>query len=179
MDIAVYTKTVTMESLADIIDQLTGDNELLLLQLSDQQAVHKLEASLSTVAVFSNWNKTQLPRNGIIFNEDLEFRWTTENESTTIRLFRNSSESPGNDWQENLLTVNEITSNNYLLWGIYLERDDENAQALFAENRIPRLIRYPQLKNDPQELQLTVEEYTDPTGGEIIFHRLYGIEGVV
>ena len=133
---------------------------------------------------------------GRIFNEDFELRWEQASGKTNV-VFLGTKEvyrEAQHDIPE--LTPDEETlkelvpqdPRQYYLFGQLLDADDRQNMGLkpaggeeyYAEVRIPRLLRYPDLEQaEPEKerrVRLVVREYSDKRTGRVKLFRFQGLE---
>jgi len=152
-----------------------------LLRLTRLNAIHSL-------AELKNFTS------GRVFDRDFELRWERVSGKTQV-VFLGTKEV----YQDVLRAVPELKQDeaaiqnldsqprHYYLFGLLLDADDcehMGIQALegeeyYAEVRIPRLLRYPDIKpgssQKAQRVQLAVKEYADRSTGQIKLLRFSGL----
>lgn len=127
---------------------------------------------------------------GRVFHKDFELRW--EQVSGKIQVVFLGTKAA---YQDTLAAIPELKQDkealqnlgsqtrHYYLFGLLLDADDrermgitmEEGEQYYAEVRIPRLLRYPDLKPDSpqkaQRVQLAAEEYIDKSTGQVKLFR--------
>ena len=131
---------------------------------------------------------------GRVFDRDFELRWERVSGKTQVVFLGTKAV-----YQDTLRAVPELKQDeaalqylvshpqHYYLFGLLLDADDRERMGIqavegeeyYAEVRIPRLLRYPDLKPDSsqkaQRVQLAVEEYTDKSTGQVKLFRFSGL----
>ncbi|MGI9061248.1 MAG: hypothetical protein ACR2H5_22025 [Ktedonobacteraceae bacterium] len=120
---------------------------------------------------------------GRVFHRDFELRW--EQDAVTVGKTRVVYIGVDRTLPENLKPKaalhHEGVGRNYYLFGELLSKDRltemglESEEGLYAETRVPRLLRYPRLDRErqPQRLQLVAHEYDHPELGHM--YRFLGL----
>ena len=132
---------------------------------------------------------------GRVFDRDFELRW--ERVSGKIQVVFLGTKTVYQDTlhaipelRQDKKALQNLTSHSryYYLFGLLLDADDRERMGIqavegeeyYAEVRIPRLLRYPDLKPDSsqkaQRVQLAVEEYTDKSTGQVKLFRFSGLK---
>ncbi|MGH2498439.1 MAG: type III-D CRISPR-associated protein Csx19 [Ktedonobacteraceae bacterium] len=131
---------------------------------------------------------------GRVFDRDFELRWERVSGKTQVVFLGTKAV-----YQDTLRANPELTQNTgalqnltshpryYYLFGQLLEADDRERMGIqavageeyYAEVRIPRLLRYPDLKSGnsqkAQRVQLAVQEYVDKSTGRVKLFRFSGL----
>jgi len=152
-----------------------------LLQLTRLNAIHSL-------AELTNFTS------GRIFDRDFELRWERVFGKTQVVFLGTKAV-----YQDTLRDVPELTQDEatlqyldshpryYYLFGQILDADDRERMGIqtlegeeyYAEVRIPRLLRYPDLKPESsqkaQRVQLAGKEYADKSTGQVKSFRFSGL----
>lgn len=130
---------------------------------------------------------------GRVFDQQAEVRWEWVEQERQGGLFQAVYIGPEREQfplgkcekQSAMLAASRnLPDKCYFLFGKRLVVEDINRIGLpaqegdYAQLRIPRLLRYPQLLNreKPERLQLTVREYVDEETGKVYLFRFRGLE---
>jgi hypothetical protein len=129
---------------------------------------------------------------GRIFSQDFELRWEKEGERYKVVYLgtpeyfdaarQHADLHPDSDTLSKLRPSQK--PRRYYLFGEYLDEGrlsemgiaPEPGTACYAEVRIPRLLRYPELPEKPRRVQLAVREYNDEATGRVQLFRFQGLE---
>jgi len=131
---------------------------------------------------------------GRVFDRDFELRWERVFGKTQVVFLGTKAvyqdtlrDVPELKQEEAALQYLDSHPRYYYLFGQLLDADDRERMGIqtlegeeyYAEVRIPRLLRYPDLKPDSsqkaQRVQLVVEEYTDKSTGQVKLFRFSGL----
>ena len=131
---------------------------------------------------------------GRVFYEDFELRWERVSGKTQVVFLGTKAV-----YQDKLIAFPELKQDevalqnlashprHYYLFGQLLDMDDRQRMGIpsvkgeeyYAEVRIPRLLRYPDLKpgssQKAQHVQLAVQEYADKSTGQVKLFRFSGL----
>lgn len=132
---------------------------------------------------------------GRVFGKDFELRWERASGKTRVVFLGAKA------YEETLRAIPKLTPDmkalqnlaahpcHYYLFGQLLAADDrermgippaDSGEEYYAEVRIPRLLRYPDLKPDSpqkaQRVQLAVQEYADTNTGQVKLFRFSGLK---
>lgn len=139
---------------------------------------------------FSELSQLKNFTSGRIFGGDFELRW--ERASGKSRVVFLGAKA----YQETLRAIPELTPDtkalqnlaahprHYYLFGQLLTDEDRERMGIppadageeyYAEVRIPRLLRYPDLSQKAQRVQLAVQEYADTNTGQVKLFRFSGL----
>src|SRR6266700_3984363 len=132
---------------------------------------------------------------GRVFYEDFELRWERVSGKTQVVFLGTKAV-----YQDKLIAFPELKQDeaalqnlashprHYYLFGQLLDMDDRKRMGIqafkgeeyYAEVRIPRLLRYPDLKpsssQKAQRVQLAVKEYADKSTGQVKLFRFSGLK---
>lgn len=175
---------VQQKEFATLINALEMPHDatpLLLVEMQPRRVVkqeHRQELLL--LREFKAEGSITAYTSGRIFHIHGELRW--ERQETHIRVVYTGERAYAptlNDSEEEGLDAYNTVTRNYLLFGKRLDEGQrkrigpEARSGDFAEVRIPRLLRYPQLPalEDAQHIQLAVCEYVDPLTGANVVYR--------
>ena len=168
----------------------------LLLENMPLHVVKERQNLLRLISLERIENLSELKNftSGRIFGRDFELRWERASGKTQVVFL--GAKKP---YQDMLHSIPELTPNtgalqnlaarprHYYLFGQLLAADDRERMGIpaargeeyYAEVRIPRLLRYPDLKpNSPQKaqrVQLAVQEYADTNTGKVKLFRFSGL----
>ena len=152
-----------------------------LLQLTRLNAIHGL-------AELTNFTS------GRVFDRDFELRWERVFGKTQVVFLGTKAvyqdtlrDVPELKQEEAALQYLDSHPRYYYLFGQLLDADDRERMGIqtlegeeyYAEVRIPRLLRYPDLKPESsqkaQRVQLAVKEYADKSTGQVKLFRFSGL----
>ena len=169
----------------------------VLVESMPQHVVKERQNLLQLVRLNNIPNLAELTNftSGRVFDRDFELRW--ESVSGKIQVVFLGTKTV---YQDTLHAIPELRQDEealqnltshpryYYLFGLLLDADDRERMGIqavegeeyYAEVRIPRLLRYPDLKPDSsqkaQRVQLVVEEYTDKSTGQVKLFRFSGLK---
>lgn len=118
---------------------------------------------------------------GRIFHPDFELRWEKYNGKTHAVYLGNKRHLPSLDRDEKT-QLDDYHVTRYYLFGERIKPEDllkigkPAQEGDFAELRIPRLLRYPDLPVRKKRVCLSVREYTEQATGQILAFRFQDLE---
>lgn len=176
----VYTETI--DDVVRLLAEIPfSDNTYFI---GEQQPLSVVDRSngRQEFLVFAKYTPELLDRryaSGRIFHRDFEVRWEKEGGKTRVVYVGNGEYCPSD-----LKFVEQVEmqpSRKYYLFGELLRPASlpkiglSEEEIVFAEVRIPRLLRYP-VDRPYRRVCLTVREAIDPEHGKVTLYRFQGVE---
>ncbi len=191
----LYTGSV--QDIAELVAAFNFPPQAYMLVESMPQHVVKERQNLLRLARLNNIPDLAELTNftsGRVFYEDFELRWERVSGKTQVVFLGTKAV-----YQDMLRAVPELKqdetalqnltphSRHYYLFGQLLDMDDRQRMGIqaaegeeyYAEVRIPRLLRYPDIKpkssQKAQRVQLAVTEFADKSTGQVKLFRFSGL----
>jgi len=169
-----------LSSLASVIKAVSwSDKTVMWLEtaldhfLSDDEREHGLRFELYQAdQPFEHWP------HGRIFDETAELKW--EKEGGQFHVVYCGSFAPPAGMQPAVNEAIKHEDSSYYLWGSRIKNEDradlglQSDEAVFAELKIPRILRYP-VSTKAERVKLKVREFYNAEGA-LIFTRFVGLE---